>query len=1393
MAVIKKTLFPKNLDRYSVLVNDTEPNSKYFQITELPDTFTGGKNAFLIAGSAGLVADTKLQIELKDAAGNVIYHEPGEGYISSSLNGVPFVTEYYEGVSKVVSVYVYPDTAYGPCTLTILGELSEYEDTNGITAPVPTQWENQYNVKWTKQINVNPNLANTTKIRFYQRPAATITELLNPIYTIVSGSKVASAVTQSFANIQLSQLETFAGDVKRVKVFRTSINDISDYELIQDILIESKELLTSYGLTGSVIGNTGIFTSEVFQNYWNTGSLNAVLDSERLNAGVRLTGSGYFTYTSSLNITAANTYELSLDAFYSSSTDSNLGIYLISGSVSSSIGTLYGTSPTKNLMDSIIPFKIDNDYPSASLYFSQSQGDWHLANISLKLSQDTAFSPDEVSFITTMPTVLGNETYNFKFEFYDVNNNYVPVAVTQSALFTGGNTGIGGTVLLVSSSLSSSLDALYKVSSSISGTIVTTSGSFSGSIYSLSGSVSGTIGNVSSSVSGTIGRVSGSISGSLTSVSSSVSGTIGVLSGSVSGSIYTLSGSVSSSITNLSASVSQSVYQGLLTSFTKVQQLADGNYSGSFISGNIIYAPVVGGQLGYFSTLFKVGKSPNSIYLDARQTPRKIFIGGAIPSGDTEYSGAYNNTNTNVYLDSAGKFSLGNQLSFDGSNLTVNGTINVAGGNAATNASVTTAAGNAATSASNAQTTANNALSGVASVGAYTSSIFTNSSGQINKTPSATASGLYLGSTYLGYYNGSDWKTYMSNTGNFYLSGTGTNGLSWDGSTLSITGNITVSGGNAATTTQVSTAQTTADNAASAASTAQSTANSKLSPGSAASDVNNNTTTISGGKIRTGKIQSNNISGTDDGSDFSSAGMSIDLTGGGISAKNFRITAGGDAFFKGDISGASGTFSGTLSGATITGGTISIGSGNSIFKADSNGIYLGNASIGSAPFKVTPAGVLTATGANLTGQVTATGGAIGGWTINGSQLVGSGSAGQIILDPNTPSVKFNNTSNITKLIIRTGQLSYLSGGGISFTINAFSVPSFYASSGYSNYDGTGSPSTVYIGTAGNYTGTVNASGFSNPYAGVTSNDFNGDLSIYVAAQVTDSSGQYVGTMYLGGASSYAYGGSFASYGYNTAQSLYFPAAGTYTITPIYNVYYYIGQGSINFYGMSTSNINVSMNPELDFGELTEYGLQVASSADQYTKIQRGSIYAMEAKGSLYITSPTGQFSYFDGVVHPYIGNKNDLGTTGNRWRSIWSNNNLNSASDRNLKNSIQDTDLGLEFLNKLRPVKYKQNWSTSPRYHYGLIAQEVTASLAEFGKTTSDVGFVASSSLEYTNEDIEKWKTQADWESREREISSSMKGELGLSYSELISPMIKAIQELSDRVIYLESKFSGSI
>ncbi len=444
MAVIKKTLFAENLDKYNTFVVDSAPNSTYFNVTEIPDAFTGGKNAFLIAGSKELVADTLVKIEIKDAAGNTIYHEPGEGIVSSSIDGETFVTEYYEGVSKVVAVYVYPDTtAYGPCTITILGELSSYYDGNGLLTPIPIDWQGTYNVKWQRTVNVNPTLANTTKIRFYKRPTATINEILSPIYRIESGSKVDSGVNQSFADIKLSNLETFAGDVKRVKVFRTSEGDISDFNLIQDILVESKELLTTTQLSGSVIGNTGTFTSEVLPLFWNTGSLTTELTSSRVEGGLKLNGSGLLTYSQSLNIKASNTYELNLDAFYSSSTASNLGIY-ISGSDGGDvlITTLNGITPTKNLLDTVVPFKVDSDFESGSLYFSQSQGEWHVGNISLRLSEDTAFSPDEISFITTMPTVIGNETYNFKFEFYDVNNNFVPVSVTQSANFTGGTAGV---------------------------------------------------------------------------------------------------------------------------------------------------------------------------------------------------------------------------------------------------------------------------------------------------------------------------------------------------------------------------------------------------------------------------------------------------------------------------------------------------------------------------------------------------------------------------------------------------------------------------------------------------------------------------------------------------------------------------------------------------------------------------------------------------------------------------------------------------------------------------------------------------------------------------------------------------------------------------------------
>jgi hypothetical protein len=107
-----------------------------------------------------------------------------------------------------------------------------------------------------------------------------------------------------------------------------------------------------------------------------------------------------------------------------------------------------------------------------------------------------------------------------------------------------------------------------------------------------------------------------------------------------------------------------------------------------------------------------------------------------------------------------------------------------------------------------------------------------------------------------------------------------------------------------------------------------------IAVGGAASDVNSNLTTISGTKLTTGTVTA----------DYVVASISI-------------------------------------SSPTITGGSISIGTGNTIFKADASGIYLGNATFGSAPFRVDMNGAVTASSLTLTNASVGAGSSYTGNTI----------------------------------------------------------------------------------------------------------------------------------------------------------------------------------------------------------------------------------------------------------------------------------------------------------------------------------------------------------------------------------------------------------------------------
>jgi hypothetical protein len=878
MAVEVKVAPDNQLELKSVFLEDRRVTSQYFNLTELPDTFTGGKNAFLIAGTDYLEPNTEVLVQIKDSNGKVVYTE--------SSDGSP---EYYEGISKVIAVYVYPSdsveqaidsTAFGPCTITILGELKFY-DNNGSKTEVPEIWKGKYNVRYIGQANINPTLANTTRVRFFRRPQATITELLKPIYSVSGSSVSASAITASYANIKLSRLETFAGDVKRVKVYRTSEGTVSDFELIQDIQIEAKELLQTFEATGSVITDTGVFNSQILSKFWNTGSLTATLNTTQFSGStaVRLNGSGNFRYTSSLDLSDITVYELSLDGFYTGSSESNLEIH-ISGSQNGdrTINTINGLFPTRNFTNYVAQFSLPKSEPTASLYFKQTQGNWFLKDISLRASAETVFSPNEVSFIVSMPTNISNETFNFKFEFFDVNNNYIPVAVTASKTFTGGN---------------DNLTTLATTITAVSGAIDTFSGSYFEDVFS--GSTS--------------------LSGSLTS-------------------------SISKSVSELSQSVSRSVATSTSQSFYNLQRLADGGFSGTFIDGTTVFAPVIGGTAGYISGKFTVGAPPNSIVLDATTSTRRIYIG----------TGTYNNTNTKVYLDSDGKFSLTDKLTFDGTNLSINGNGTFSGDLSA----------------------AGGTFSGALSGG-------TISIGSGNNIFKADSNGIYLGNA-----------TFASAPFRVSMAGALT------ATSATITGTINVTGGNAETT---SGAQSKADSARdSAISTASGDATTKANNAYnnavsvASSDATNKSDAARNAAISAASTDATNKSNTA----FNNAAAQVSsLANGSYSGTFISSTTIYSPVIGGQIGYFSEQFRVGSSGIVLDGvnkriyiGGGTFGSGGTGFYVDNNGNFSlgdkltfsnGNLSInGNGTFS----GNLSAAGGTFSGNISGASGTFGDVTIS---------------------------------------------------------------------------------------------------------------------------------------------------------------------------------------------------------------------------------------------------------------------------------------------------------------------------------------------------------------------------------------------------------------------------
>ena len=173
---------PKYLSQGQYLIADTDPDSLYFDVSEVPDILTGGKNLFMLKGNRDLLAPgSVIEIEVTDLNGRPIYHE----------NAI-----YLEPGTKrrAVAIYVYEHTPQGGGVITITGTAQKRPNGKSVSLEL----QKTPNVKWQKKVNVLPFNENTTRVILNRTPQIQIKEVikeyLTPTGGIQSGFQINSAI-----------------------------------------------------------------------------------------------------------------------------------------------------------------------------------------------------------------------------------------------------------------------------------------------------------------------------------------------------------------------------------------------------------------------------------------------------------------------------------------------------------------------------------------------------------------------------------------------------------------------------------------------------------------------------------------------------------------------------------------------------------------------------------------------------------------------------------------------------------------------------------------------------------------------------------------------------------------------------------------------------------------------------------------------------------------------------------------------------------------------------------------------------------------------------------------------------------------------------------------------
>ena len=364
----------------------------------------------------------------------------------------------------------------------------------------------------------------------------------------------------------------------------------------------------------------------------------------------------------------------------------------------------------------------------------------------------------------------------------------------------------------------------------------------------------------------------------------------------------------------------------------------------------------------------------------------------------------------------------------------------------------------------------------------------------------------------------------------------------------------------------------------------------------------------------------------------------------------------------------------------------------------------------------------------------------------------------------------------------------------------------------SSWDSTTlSDSVIASITAGKITaGTITvALGISNPSGNFTVDATTGKLTatgVDISGTLTSSAGTIGGFTINSGYLSY--GGTYLNAGGGSGSGTYCIYDGTRGILlggtanvgsiVVSTIYSWTSSGNITANGGSFSGVLGAASASIT-GTVSA-NLLTTGSGSYYLNnsgtLNAATSYITTANDTNLNISNTVSIGGGYGVTSswsPNSDNTYNLGISGSlRWSHVYANNTTITTSDARLKTNIKASPLGLTFIEALNPVSYQwiegskkivlddqnqaiiigEDASGKPIYktesipgtriHYGLIAQEVKKVLDD-----ANVGDFAG----WVQDDI-----------------NNPDSTQSLSYEQFISPLIKAVQELSNRLSKLEEK-----